>query len=108
MHGIVLRFVVVILIVLVELCDSFAKIHQSFLIGNLNVDYFMMTSRHGNDFRVICPFVRGTHWSPVDPIHKGQLMTDFVFFFDVNLIKLLINRPQIGGLRRHEAHVTLF
>ena len=32
----------------------------------------MMTSSNRNIFRVTGPFVRGIHWSPVNPPHRGQ------------------------------------
>ena len=38
----------------------------------------MMTSEHGKPF-----------WSPVDPPHKGPIMSNFCVFFDVNLKRAL-------------------
>ena len=51
--------------------------------------YITMASWNGIIFRIIHPFVRGIHWSPVDSLHKGPVMRSFDVFFDISVCKQL-------------------
>ena len=61
----------------------------------------MMTSSNGNIFRVT---VRGTHWSPVNSLHKGQWRGALMFSLTYTWTNGWVNNRDAGDLRRHRAH----
>ena len=47
------------------------------------------------------PFVRGIHWSPVNPSQKGQWRGALMFSLIFAWKDGWENNPEVGGLRRH-------
>ena len=68
------------------------------------IGYVMMTSSNGTIFRVIGPFVRGMHRTPMNSPHKGQWRGALVFSFICAWINSWENNREAGDLRRHRAH----
>ena len=64
-------------------------------------------SSNGHIFRVIGPFVRGIHRSPVNYPHKGQWRGALVFSFICAWISGWVNNGQAGDFRRHCAHYDI-
>ena len=50
------------------------------------------------------PFVRGTHWSSVNSLHRGQWRGDFMFSLICAWINHWVNNRKAGDLRRQHAH----
>ena len=50
------------------------------------------------------PFVRGIHWSPVNPPHKGQWRGALMFSLICIWINGWVNNREAGDLSRYHAH----
>ena len=50
------------------------------------------------------PFVRGIHWSPVNPPHKGQCRGALMFSLICVWINGWVNNHEAGDLRRYHTH----
>ena len=65
----------------------------------------MMTPWHRN---VFCqwPFVKGIHWSPVDPPHNGPVTQSSMFSLMLPQTNCWTNSQVASDLRCHDTHVT--
>ena len=50
------------------------------------------------------PFMRGSHWSPVNSRHKGQWRGALMFSFICAWINCCVNNREAGDSRRHRGH----
>ena len=64
----------------------------------------MMTSSNGNIFRVVGPFVRGIHRSPVDSSPKGHWRRALMFSMMCVWTNNWVGNRNAGHLRCHLAH----
>ena len=68
------------------------------------VGFLMITSSNGNIFLRYWPFVRGTHWSPVDSSQKGQWRGALTFSLVCAWTNGWENNRDYGDFWRHRAH----